>query len=159
MRAEIRNHGGPLVRVRRRDLARAGVELADARMVGVRDGRPVLDDGRVLDVANVVWCTGFRQAFEWIKFPVIGEDGWSRERCGVVESSPGLSFTGLAFQYAFSSMLVGGAGRDAEAVVRRLDDRSRSSHRDVRVDQATCPASQPIWRPTALAARARTGLV
>lgn len=136
MRAEIRNHGGPLIRVRRRDLARAGVELADARMVGVGDGRPLLDDGRVLDVANVVWCTGFRQAFEWIKLPVIGEDGWPLERRGVVESSPGLYFTGLAFQYAFSSMLVGGADRDAAYVVRHLDARARSSARDARIDQA-----------------------
>ena len=41
------------------DLAAAGVERTDARVAGVRDGRPVLEDGRVLDVANVVWCTGF----------------------------------------------------------------------------------------------------
>jgi putative flavoprotein involved in K+ transport len=126
MRQEVRSSGGPLIRVKRADLTRVGVDLAPARTVGVRDGQPVLDDGRALDVTNVVWCTGFRQAFDWIKLPVLGDDGWPLERRGVVESTPGLYFTGLAFQYAFSSMLVGGAGRDAEHVVEHVDARMRS---------------------------------
>jgi putative flavoprotein involved in K+ transport len=120
LRPEIRAHGGPLLRVKRADLARAGVELAPARTVGVRDGLPVLDGGRALEVANVVWCTGFRQDFSWIELPVTGEDGWPLETRGVVPTSPGLYFVGLAFQYAFASMFVGGAGRDAEYVVKHL---------------------------------------
>jgi putative flavoprotein involved in K+ transport len=129
MRPEVRRHGGPLIRVKRADLARAGVELAPARTVGVRDGRPVLEDGRVVEVANVVWCTGFRQDFSWIDLPVIGADGWPLETRGVVPSSPGLYFTGLAFQYAFASMLVGGAGRDAEYVVKHLCSRRPAAQR------------------------------
>ena len=124
LRPEVRRHGGPLIRVKRADLSRAGVELVAARTAGVRDGRPVLEDGRVLEVANVVWCTGFRQDFSWIDLPVTGDDGWPLETRGVVPSSPGLYFAGLAFQYAFASMLVGGAGRDAEYVVRHLCARS-----------------------------------
>ena len=120
LRPEIRRHGGPLIRVKRADLTRAGVELVAARTAGVRDGRPVLEDGGVVEAANVVWCTGFRQDFSWIDLPVIGDDGWPLEARGVVPSSPGLYFAGLAFQYAFASMLVGGAGRDAEYVVRHL---------------------------------------
>jgi putative flavoprotein involved in K+ transport len=124
LRPEVRRHGGPLIRVKRADLSRAGVELVAARAAGVRDGRPVLEDGRVLEVANVVWCTGFRQDFSWIDLPVTGDDGWPLETRGLVPSSPGLYFAGLAFQYAFASMLVGGAGRDAEYVVRHLCARS-----------------------------------
>lgn len=126
LREEIRHHGGPLIRVKRADLVAAGAELAEDRTVGVRDGRPMLADGRVLDVTNVVWCTGFRQDFSWIDLPVIGDDGWPLEQRGVVSSAPGLYFTGLAFQYAFSSMLVGGAGRDAEYVVRHMLSRKRA---------------------------------
>jgi putative flavoprotein involved in K+ transport len=121
MRPEVRAHGGPLIRVKKDDLAAVGVEMAPERTVGVQSGRPVLDGGRVLDVTNVVWCTGFRQDFSWIRLPITGDDGWPLERRGVVETSPGLYFAGLAFQYAFSSMLVGGAGRDAEYVVKHLD--------------------------------------
>jgi len=43
---------------------------------------------------------------------------------GVVPSAPGLYFTGLAFQYAFASMLVGGAGRDTEYVVKHIAARA-----------------------------------
>ena len=125
-RPDIRAHGGPLIRVKKDDLARVGVEMTPARTVGVRDGRPMLDGDRVLDVTNVVWCTGFRQDFSWIDLPVIGADGWPLEQRGVVESAPGLYFVGLAFQFAFSSMLVGGAGRDGEFVVKDLVARSKT---------------------------------
>lgn len=124
LRPEVRQHGGPLIRVKRADLTGAGVELVPARTAGVRDGLPVLEDGRVVEAANVVWCTGFRQDFSWIDLPVTGEDGWPLEHRGVVASAPGLYFVGLAFQYAFASILVGGAGRDAEYVVKHLSSRA-----------------------------------
>jgi putative flavoprotein involved in K+ transport len=129
MRPEIRSHGGPLLRYKRADLAAAEVERATARVAGVRDGLPLLDDGRVLDVANVVWCTGFKQDFGWIEPPVSGEDGWPQEERGVVRSAPGLYFMGLAFQYAFSSMLILGAGTDAEHVAKHIDARSGQARR------------------------------
>jgi len=129
IRPEVRAHGGPLIRVKKEDLARVGVEMADARTVGVQDGRPVLAGDRALDVTNVVWCTGFKQDFSWIDLPIIGEDGWPMERRGVVDAAPGLYFVGLAFQYAFSSMLIGGAGRDAQYVVKQLTARSATPAR------------------------------
>jgi choline dehydrogenase-like flavoprotein len=129
MRPEVRAHGGPLIRVKRDDLARVGVEMAPARTVGVRDGLPVLDGGRVLDVANLIWCTGFQQDFSWIDPPVTGGDGWPVEVRGVVPSSPGLYFAGLAFQCGFASMLVGGAGRDAAYVVKHLCARTPAARR------------------------------
>ena len=129
MMDEVRFHGGPLIRVRREDLAARGVDRREARMSGARDGRPELEDGTVLDVTNIVWCTGFRQRFEWIDLPVLGEDGWPRELRGVVEGCPGLFFCGLSFQSGFGSMVFFGVGRDAEYVARRIVERS-GSHRD-----------------------------
>ncbi len=43
-----------------------------ARVVGARDGLPVLDDGSVLDVGTVIWGTGLHHGLEWIELPVIG---------------------------------------------------------------------------------------
>ena len=63
----------------------------------MRDGKQVLGDGRVLDVANVIWCTGFGKDSSWIELPVCGEDGWPEQTRGAVESSPGLYFVGLPF--------------------------------------------------------------
>ena len=35
-------------------------------MTGVSNGHPVLENGRVLNVANVIWCTGFTVDYDWI---------------------------------------------------------------------------------------------
>ncbi len=127
MAPQIRMGGGPLLRVRRPDLDRAGVERSEARVSGVSGGKPVLGDGRAIDVANVVWCTGFRPDFRWIEMPIVDADGWPVQTRGVVDSVPGLYFLGLLFQYSFTSMLVSGAGRDAAFVVRRLAQRARAT--------------------------------
>jgi putative flavoprotein involved in K+ transport len=129
IRPEIRAHGGPLIRHKRSDLAAAGVERTEARVVGVRDGRPLLDDGTVVDVANVIWCTGFHHDNPWLRISVLGEDGWPAQDRGVAAGAPGLYFVGLEFQYSFSSMLVGGAGRDAHYVARHIAGRAGSAAR------------------------------
>jgi putative flavoprotein involved in K+ transport len=121
MRPHIRRGGGPLLRYRKRDLLAAGVERVVARAVGVERGLPVLDDGRVLDVRNVVWCTGFRPDFSWIRVPFeTGDDGYPVQYRGAAASSPGLYFAGLPFLHSFASMLVAGTGRDAERVARQI---------------------------------------
>jgi putative flavoprotein involved in K+ transport len=119
VRAQYRSRGLPLARVRRKDLVAAGVERVP-RTTGVRDGMPVLEDGRVLEVSNVVWCTGFAPDFTWIDLPVFDEDGDPLHDRGVVSSEPGLYFLGLYFLYAMASQLVGGAARDAEHVVKHI---------------------------------------
>jgi putative flavoprotein involved in K+ transport len=120
LRHEVRAHGGPLIRTRRADLAAAGVERVHERVAGVRDGRPVLEDGRVLDVANVIWCTGFDKDSGWIRIPVTGDDGWPEQVRGAVPTAPGLYFVGLPFLQSFSSMLVAGVGADARHVADRI---------------------------------------
>jgi putative flavoprotein involved in K+ transport len=111
--------GTPLARVRPKDIEAAGVERVP-RTVGAQEGRPALEDGRVLDVANVIWCTGFRADFGWIALPVFGADGEPVHDRGVVEAEPGLYFVGRPFLYGFTSSLIGGVGRDAEHVVRHI---------------------------------------
>jgi putative flavoprotein involved in K+ transport len=111
--------GAPLEPVRRKDLFAARVERVP-RTVGVQDGLPVLEDGRVMDVANVIWCTGFGPALDWIEMPVLGGDGEPMHERGVVENEPGLYFVGRFFQFAFTSSLLGGVGRDAEYVANHL---------------------------------------
>jgi putative flavoprotein involved in K+ transport len=118
-------HGLPLVRVTPKHLARAGVQRVP-RTVGTRGGLPVLDDDRVLDVASVIWCTGFRPDLAWIDLPLFDGADEPRHRRGVVEGQPGLYFVGLDFLYAASSGQINGVGRDAAHVVEHLAGRPTS---------------------------------
>ena len=78
-------------------------------------------------MANVIWATGYRTAFDWIRLPVVGDDGWPIQRRGVVPAAPGLYFLGLPFMWSMSSGLIGGVGRDAEYIVGRIAARARSA--------------------------------
>jgi putative flavoprotein involved in K+ transport len=119
--------GPPLIRRRKSDLAAAGIERV-ARVTGVQDGLPLLEDGRVLDVANVIWCTGFRTDFSWIDLPAFDHDGRPLHERGVVESVPGLYFAGLIFQYSLTSDVLPNGGRDAEYVARHIAARQAREH-------------------------------
>ena len=99
------------------------------------DGVPVLDDGRVLDVANVVWCTGFEPGFSWIDLPVLDRRG-AGARPRVVAGQPGLYFVGLHFLYALSSTMIHGAGRDAEHIAETIRLRTGAARREPRTDFA-----------------------
>ena len=127
MRPKLLSHGAPLVRVKPKDLAAAGIERVP-RVVGVRDGLPLLEDGCVLEAANVIWCTGFRPDFSWIDLPVFGNDEEPKEpihRRGIVAAQPGLYFVGLFFLYAMSSGFLPGVGRDAEHIVKHIASRTQ----------------------------------
>ena len=136
-------HTAPLIRTKSKHLAAVGVERA-GRTTGVRNGMPVLEDGQVLDVANVIWCTGFEPGFSWIDLPVFAETGFPLHTRGV-STEEGLYFVGLAFLYAMSSSMVHGVGRDAEYVVKAVAERlraakplsSRTSERSERVSGST----------------------
>lgn len=115
--------GAPLIGMPKDVFARAGVERIP-RMVGTRDGKPQILDGRVLSVTNVIWCTGFVPDFCWIDLPVFGNTGYPIHTRGVVESEPGLYFLGLPFQYTLTSSFIGGVGRDAKYIVAQMVARS-----------------------------------
>ena len=127
-RRKGRGKADPLIRVKPKDLLAAGVERV-ARVVGVRDGLPMIEGGRTLDVTNVIWCTGFRSDFSWIDLPVLGEDGEPVHERGVVTSEPGLYFVGLPFQYSKSSEVLPGIGRDHAYIAKQIAMRDRQDLR------------------------------
>jgi putative flavoprotein involved in K+ transport len=113
----------PLERVRPKELAAAGVERVP-RTVGARDGSPVLEGGRVMEVATVIWCTGFRPDFAWVDLPVFDRQSLPLHHRGVVGPEPGLYFLGLWFLSGFTSSLLGGVGRDAGYVADQIAARA-----------------------------------
>ena len=120
-RPKVMSRGVPLIRVKSKDLARLGVERA-GRVTGVEGGAPVLDGASVVDVENVVWCTGFTPGFSWIRMPVLDERGEPRHEEGVAAEVPDLYFVGLHFLTAMSSAMVHGVGRDAARIAALVSD-------------------------------------
>ena len=124
LRPKMLHRTTSLIRVKPKDFADAGVERV-GKIIGVRDGLPVEAGGKVLDVQNVIWCTGYKGGFSWIDLPIFDSIGDPMQVEGVVPSVPGLFFVGLHFLYAMSSATLMGVGRDARRIARQVAARSR----------------------------------
>lgn len=106
----------------RKLLRLAGVECV-GRTAGISEGYPQLEDGRVLKVNSVVWCTGFVTDYSWIELPIFDESGFPEHYRGVVNAHPGLYFIGMPFQRTLSSSLIVGVGRDADYIAGHIASR------------------------------------
>lgn len=111
-RAKMQNHGMPLIRTRPGQLQQAGVHRI-GRIAGLHGDSAVTDDGEDISFSSIIWCTGFHPSFDWIDLPIHDEDGHPRHRFGKATDVEGLYFAGLHFQYAVSSTMIAGVGRDA----------------------------------------------
>ncbi len=124
-RQKVLSIGGPLIRYKPKDFRKAGI-VRTGRMTGVKDGKPVVD-GKVLEVRNVIWCTGYYPRFSWIDLPVFTANDEPKQNRGVVDNEPGLYFLGLHFLYALSSAMVHGVPRDARYIARIIRQRLSKS--------------------------------
>lgn len=125
VRAKVLHRGGPWIRTKPKNLTAAGV-MRLPRAIGVRDGLLELEDGRAVEVDNIIWCTGFGAGLEWIDLPVF-DDAGPLHRDGIVDSQPGLYFVGLHFLHSLSSAMIHGVDRDAQRVVAYLTSRQTPS--------------------------------
>jgi putative flavoprotein involved in K+ transport len=115
----LRQHGLELVRIKPADLIAAGVERVP-RVVGVLDGLPQVEDGKILHVSNVIWATGYRPGYSWIDLPVLDEDGYPVHKRGIAVAQPTLAFVGFPFVHSASSGMVHGLRRDTRYVAERI---------------------------------------
>jgi putative flavoprotein involved in K+ transport len=120
-RPKIVSQGGPLIRNKPKDFVNAGIKRI-SKITGVKNGLPVDENQQMIDVKNIIWCTGFYPSFSWIDIPVF-KDKEPMQNRGVVKNEPGLYFVGMHFQYSLSSAMVHGAERDAEFVVNTIASR------------------------------------
>lgn len=123
-RAKMHGHGMPLIRTRPGQLRRAGVRRIGP-ITDVCAGGAVAEDGPKVAPATVIWCTGYHPGFDWIDLPVLDAGGEPRHRFGRALDVGGLYFVGLHFQYAVSSTMVAGVGRDARRVAGWIAARAR----------------------------------
>ena len=104
-----------------------GVELK-SRATDV-DGLIVsFEDGSRLEVDAVIWATGYRPDYYWIRLPVLDSDGRPRHRRGVTDV-PGLNFLGLTWQWTRGSALIGWVKDDAAFLAERIAASDRGKTR------------------------------
>ena len=76
-------------------------------------------------VSAIVWASGFRFDFDWVKLPIFGDGGEPSHRRGVTPS-PGIYFLGLRWLYKRKSafLLRAGPAEDAEHLAEQITSRS-----------------------------------
>lgn len=89
------------------------------RAVGADAGAVAFADQSTAAPAVVLWATGFRHDFSWIRVPEAFARGVPIHERGV-STVPGLCFVGLPCLYTKGSALLGYVGRDAEFLASRL---------------------------------------
>ena len=110
------------------------VERLD-RVVDADTHHLVLSDGARHRVDAVVWATGFRPHYPWLRVPVLDDRGAPVHHEGVT-AWPGLYFLGLGWQRTRGSAVLGWVGRDAEVRADRLTAASRVPARPAHRDRA-----------------------
>jgi putative flavoprotein involved in K+ transport len=103
---------------------RHGVELKP-RLVDAEGRRVRFEDRSELEIDAVIWATGYRSDYAWIKPPILGEDGGLRHRRGVTDV-PGLYFVGLTWQHTRGSALIGFIKDDAEFIAEKIGEYQQS---------------------------------
>jgi len=81
-------------------------------------------DLRASGIRTVVWATGHRRSYPWLRLPVLDRHGEIRQRRGRTPV-PGLYVLGQRFQHRRNSSFIGGVGRDAEYVADHIAGRRR----------------------------------
>jgi putative flavoprotein involved in K+ transport len=125
-RPKLLASAAPLGRVKLEDLDTAGIKRVP-RVIGTKEGLPLLANDHTIMTKNVIWCTGYHHGFPWIDLPIFEQNGDPIHEAGIVEKVPGLYFVGLHFLYSMTSATLIGVGRDAERIVKAIDTRSRIS--------------------------------
>lgn len=118
LRRRVSVGGDALIGLPAQALREAGVTRLP-RVDAVRGGWPMCGD-TLVQPKVVLWCTGFRPAFEWIELPVFDDAGRPRHERGIARDCPGLYFLGQRFQYRITSSLIGGIGDDAAYLAERI---------------------------------------
>jgi hypothetical protein len=95
---------------------------------------PVTLDLRAEGIETVVWATGFKRTYPWLRVPVLDERGEIRHRDGVTPSR-GLYVLGMQFQRQRKSAFLDGVGEDADYLAARISRCLATSRCDESVPQ------------------------
>jgi putative flavoprotein involved in K+ transport len=104
-------------------IERHGIDAPEETLPILRDGYsvPVIGelDLRAAGVSSVIWATGYRFDFGWVKPARLDADGFPMQKRGVTEC-PGLYFVGLPWMNTAKSGLLMGVGEQAAYIASQM---------------------------------------
>jgi len=112
----VRNRPDPIFGFQLKALIKQGKVKMLPRTVSVRDKLIHFEDGKSIQVNNIVWATGFHSDYSWIQIPNVVDDKGKPIHDRGVTKIKGLYFVGLPWQYTRGSALIGGVAQDAEYI-------------------------------------------
>jgi len=119
----VRDHD-PLIGLSPRGLRRLGVRIVD-RITAVDGARLRTATGQAITASAVIWATGYRSDYRWIRIPGALAGGFPVHSAGI-SPVPGLAYIGLPFQRNRGSALLGWVGEDAALVAATYTARLRT---------------------------------
>ena len=97
--------------------------LRRGMLIDFEAGKPFFENSETAeDVRNIVWATGFKNDYSWIKLPVLDKQGRPKQTRGKAEEENGLYFVGMKFMYRADSSNMGGVGRDALWIATKIKE-------------------------------------
>ena len=96
------------------------VRYLRGRVVDADGGEIILDDGSRIAAPAVLWCTGFRPDYRWLRVPGALDDAGEPIHEGGASPVAGLHWMGLPWQTRLNSSLINGVDRDAHDTVARI---------------------------------------
>lgn len=112
---------GPMPRIAKR----LGV-VSHGRATGAAGRTVAFEDGSSIEVAGVVWGSGFATDYGWIDLPIADDGGRIRHTRGVTEI-PGLYLLGMRWQHTRGSALLGFVRDDAAYIAERIAAHARTA--------------------------------
>jgi len=80
------------------------------------------EDSTTLEVNNIIWATGFKQDYEWLKVDGVIDGQKDIIHNRGVSPIKGLYFLGLSWQSRRGSSLLQGVGYDAKYIIEHMKD-------------------------------------
>lgn len=89
------------------------------RSLDANEDTIIFEDEEIKDIKNIIWATGFRPSYSWIKNIALDKDGYPINERGI---SPikGLFFIGLPWMHTRGSATLGGVKKDAAYLIEHI---------------------------------------
>lgn len=78
-------------------------------------------------ISSIIWATGYKFDFSWVRSPAFDQDGFPEQYCGITKTR-GLYFIGLPFLHTGISGVIAGVGDDAEYIASDICEKKMKTN-------------------------------